>query len=351
MTFSKIEQLRQVERTSRRLRLIFLNPAILIWLFLLLLAVPAVQAHESRPAYLEINQTSPTRYEVLWHTPVNAGASLQVALKFPDDVRNVTEPVIHELAGSLVERRLIEVNGGLAEKRIEIVGLQLTITDVLVRIKNLNGTTQTIRLSPASPSFVVEAAPGVSEVARTYTVLGIEHILTGIDHLLFVLALLIITQGGWKLVKTVTAFTVSHSVTLTAVTLGLVHVPTKPVEAVIALSIVFVAAEILQWKRGRVGLAAKAPWVVAFAFGLIHGLGFAGGLSDIGLPAGHIPTALLFFSLGVESGHFMFIGAVLLVIALGRKLKIQLPKWAEYVPPYAIGGIAMFWVIERLAAF
>ena len=271
---------------------------------------------------MQIDQDSASRYRVIWHTPVNAGARLQVLLRFPDDVRNVTEPAIQELPGSLVERRLIEVTGGLAGKRIELIGLQLTITDVLVRVTNLDGTTQTVRLTPSAPSFVVEASPGVSEVARTYAVLGIEHILTGVDHLLFILALLIITQGGWKLVKTVTAFTLSHSVTLTAVTLGFVHVPTKPVEAVIALSIVFVALEIVHGKRGVVGIAAKAPWVVAFAFGLIHGLGFASGLSDIGLPAAHIPTALLFFSLGVESGHFMFIGAVLAVIALVRRINI-----------------------------
>ncbi len=327
------------------------RPPILLIVSVLLLVTAGVKAHESRPAYLEINQTTATRYEVVWHTPVNAGVRLPLVLRFPDEVRNVTEPALQERPGSLIERRLIETTNGLPGKRIEIVGLQATITDVLVRVKGLDGITQVTRLKPSSPSFVVEASPSAVEVARTYTVLGIEHILTGIDHLLFILALLIITQGGWKLVKTVTAFTVSHSVTLTAVTLGFVNVPSRPVEAVIALSIVFVAAEILQLKRGRVGIAARAPWVVAFAFGLIHGLGFAGGLSDIGLPAGHIPTALLFFSLGVETGHFMFISTVLAVIAIVRRLKITVPSWTEQLPPYAIGGIAMFWVIQRIAAF
>jgi hydrogenase/urease accessory protein HupE len=207
---------------------------------------------------------------------------------------------------------------------------------------------------------VVEAAPKALEVARTYSVLGVEHILTGIDHLLFVLALIIITRGGWKLVKTVTAFTISHSISLTAATLGFVHVPPLPVEAVIALSIVFVAAEIIHMRRGLVGITARAPWVVALSFGLIHGLGFAGGLSDAGLPAGHIPTALLFFSIGVEVGHFMFIGAVLLVVALVHKgvqqitffsTHLQLSTLLRLVPPYAIGSIAMFWLIQRLAAF
>lgn len=330
-----------------RCRVCDLHHSLLIALFLLLLVSPSSQAHESRPAYLEIDQTTVSHYKVIWHTPVNAGSRFQVVVKFPDGVRNLTEPAIQELPGSLVERRLIEVSGGLAEKRIELIGLQLTITDVLVRIKNLDGTTQTVRLTPSAPSFVVEASPGVSEVARTYTGLGIAHILTGVDHLLFILALLIITKGGWKLVKTVTAFTLSHSVTLTAVTLGFVHVPTRPVEAVIALSIVFVAVEIVRARRGVVGIAAKTPWVVAFAFGLIHGLGFASGLSDIGLPAGHIPTALLFFSLGVESGHFMFIGVVLSLIVLAHRVRIAFPRWTELVPPYTIGAIAMFWVIQR----
>jgi hypothetical protein len=197
----------------------------------------------------------------------------------------------------------------------------------------------------------VEAAPRVGEVARTFTVLGIEHILTGIDHLLFVLALLIITHGGWKLVKTVTAFTLSHSITLTAATLGWVHVPQRPVEAIIALSIVFVAAEIVRGRRGSMGITARAPWVVAFSFGLMHGLGFASGLSEAGLPVAHIPTALFFFSIGVETGHFLFIGVVLFLVALGRRMKLSPSKRLQLLPPYAIGAVAMFWVIQRVAAF
>ena len=179
----------------------------------------------------------------------------------------------------------------------------------------------------------------------------IEHILTGIDHLLFVLALLIITGGGWRLVKTVSAFTISHSLTLSAATLGFVHVPQPPVEAVIALSIVFVAAEIVRMHRGLESITARAPWLVAFTFGLMHGLGFAGGLSAAGLPAGHIPTALAFFSLGVETGHFLFIGVVLSFIVLVSRIRIPFPRWIELVPPYAIGAIAMFWVIQRTLSF
>jgi hypothetical protein len=240
---------------------------------------------------------------------------------------------------------------GLDGGTIHIAGLSGTVVDVLVRLERLDGTAQVTRLTPSAPSFVAEAAPRFGEVARTFTVLGIEHILTGVDHLLFVLALIIITRGGWKLMKTVTAFTVSHSITLTAATLGYVHVPPPPVEAVIALSIVFVAAEIVHLRRGVAGVAANAPWIVALTFELIHGLGFAGGLSEAGLPAGHIPAALLFFSLGVETGHFLFIGAVLSLIALVRRIRGPLPRWIELVPPYAIGTVAMFWLIQRVAAF
>jgi len=222
---------------------------------------------------------------------------------------------------------------------------------VLVRIERLDGTTQVTRLTPSAPSFVVSASAGAMGVARTYTVLGVEHILSGVDHLLFVLALLIITSGGWKMARTVTAFTVSHSITLSLASLGYVHVPQRPVEAVIALSIVFVATEILRGRQGRGGITARAPWIVALTFGLMHGLGFAGGLSEAGLPDGHIPTALLFFSIGVEAGHFLFIGVVLSLVGFAHRLTLPAPKWARLVPPYAIGSVSMFWVIQRIAAF
>ena len=252
---------------------------------------------------------------------------------------------------AFAERWTVTCAAGLTGGTIHIAGLMATMTDVLVRVERLDGSAQVTRLTPSAPSLVVEAAPNALEVARTYVVLGLEHILTGIDHLLFVLALLIITRGGWRLVKTVTAFTFSHSLTLSAATLGFVHVPQRPVEAIIALSIVFVAVEIVRLHRGITSITASAPWIVALTFGLMHGLGFAGGLSDAGLPAGHIPTALLFFSLGVESGHFLFIGVVLSLIALIGRLSVPFPRWAELIPPYAIGSVAMTWFIQRTLSF
>lgn len=324
----------------------------LIQLILFLAFTSGAWAHEVRPAYLEIRETAPQTYDVLWKVP-GRGENLRLGLyvEFPADTRNVTEPHASMADGIFAQRWTVKRAGGLAGGTINIAGLRATSTDVLVRVEHLDGTTQVTRLAPAAPSFTVAATPNALEVAHTFTILGIEHILTGIDHLLFVLALIIITRGGWTLVKTVTAFTLSHSITLTLATLGYVHIPQAPVEAVIALSIVFVASEIIHARAGRLGLTARAPWVVAFAFGLAHGLGFAGGLSEAGLPPAHITTALLFFSIGVETGHFLFIGAVLSLFALVRRVRIPFPNWAELVAPYSIGSLAMFWVIQRVIAF
>ena len=185
--------------------------------------------------------------------------------------------------------------------------------------------------------------------AKRYTSLGIEHILGGYDHLLFVLALLLIVSDGWMLVKTITAFTAAHSITLALATLGLVNFPARPVEAAIALSIVFLAVEIMHARQGRVGLTYRAPWIVAFGFGLLHGFGFAGALSDIGFPQGEIPATLLFFNVGVEIGQLMFVLAVTGLKWLINRFSTGLPGWAEILPAYAIGTMAMFWLMQRLS--
>jgi hydrogenase/urease accessory protein HupE len=204
---------------------------------------------------------------------------------------------------------------------------------------------------PAHPSIVVEASPTLRQVAWTYLVLGVEHILLGIDHLLFVLALLLLVKGWKRLVGTITAFTIAHSITLAAATLGLVHVPGPPVEAIIALSIVFVATEIIHGRQGRPGLSARWPWIVAFTFGLLHGLGFASALREVGLPQQAIPLALLFFNVGVEIGQLLFIAAVAIIIGAASRIPMRVPRALEVIPPYAIGGVAMFWVIQRIVGF
>ena len=245
--------------------------------------------------------------------------------------------------------------GGMVGKAVEFPGVARTRVDVLVRLVRSDGTAQLARILPGDPRFVVSASPGQFEVVRTYTVLGIEHILTGVDHLLFVLALVLLVKDRRKLVFTITAFTLAHSITLALASLGVLKVPGPPVEASIALSIVFVASEIIHARQGRPGLTQRYPWVVAFTFGLLHGLGFASALAQVGLPPLAIPTALLFFNVGVEIGQLLFITAVLGVMWLARRIarRARLPAMPGLwrIVPYAIGGVASFWLFERMAAF
>lgn len=323
-------------------------------LVLLLGFVAAAQAHEVRPAYLELQERSPGHYSLLWRTPVFSGMRLPIALKLPDSVREVGEPIVAELPGSRVERRVIEAGaGGLAGKRIEFPGLEASITDVLVRIELFDGT-RTVTLVRGSQPWIEIAAPaGKISVAGAFLKQGIEHILGGYDHLLFVLALMLIVRSTGVLLWTITAFTVAHSITLALATLGIVRVPGPPVEAAIALSILLLAAEILRVRRGEQSLTSRWPWVVAFSFGLLHGFGFAGALAEIGLPKGDVPLALFAFNAGVEIGQLVFIAAVLAVLALARRLPLPRPfvQHALPVATYAIGTLAAFWFVERLSSF
>jgi hypothetical protein len=201
---------------------------------------------------------------------------------------------------------------------------------------------------------VIPAVTSALDVVRAYTVLGIEHILGGVDHLLFVLALLLLVRGLGRLVATVTAFTVAHSVTLAAATLGFVHVPSAPVEATIALSILFLASELARQQlaggASRADLTARFPWVVAFSFGLLHGFGFAGALSEIGMPAKAVPLALLFFNVGVELGQLAFIAAVLAVGWGFRRAALVAPRGWPRAAAYGIGSVAAFWFVQRTVA-
>ena len=325
---------------------------LLAWLCLLLSC--QAMAHDARPAYLELRQTSPTRYDLLWRVPVTAGMPLPVMLKLPEGVQNLTEPALRELSDSRVERRVIEAPEGLSGKRIEFPGLQGTIADVLVRVQPLDGEMSTTLVRSSRP-WVEIAAPtgGALAVFSAFVGHGVEHILFGYDHLLFVLALMLIVRNTRALILTVTAFTLAHSITLALAALGIVHVPGPPVEAAIAFSIVLVAAEVLRLRAGQPSLTASRPWLIAFCFGLLHGFGFAGALAEIGLPRAELPLALFAFNLGVELGQLMFIAAVLALVAVARKIRAlggvaeQGVRWA----PHAIGSLAAFWFVERVAAF
>ncbi|MCO4811915.1 MAG: HupE/UreJ family protein [Gammaproteobacteria bacterium] len=309
-------------------------------------------AHEMRPGYLEIRETAVDTYEVLWKVPAQGdNRRMSIYLRFDDDVSLITEPVAAFVGNTHIQRMKIERDGGLTGSTVVIDGLAASLTDVLMRLERIDGTDITHRMTPDDPSYVFEADPSAWQVAWTYMALGVEHILSGVDHLLFVLALLMVVVGWRRLVGTVTAFTVAHSITLALAALGFVRAPGPPVEAIIALSIVFVAAEIIRGRQGHPGLTARLPWIVAFSFGLLHGFGFAGALSEIGLPQSSIPLALFTFNVGVEIGQLMFIAAILLLYGLGKRFRPVPPEWAWRIPSYAIGGIAAFWVFERIAGF
>ena len=312
-------------------------------------AVPVARAHEARPAYLEIRETAPGRFDVLWRTPVLAGMRLPVVLRLPEGSRNAREPVTQELADSIVERRTIETGpDGVSGRRIGFPGLELTITDVLVRVEMLDGRKWTAIARPSQPWIEFGAAQTRWGVAGTYVALGVWHILFGADHLLFVLGLLLIVEDRWTLVKTVTAFTLAHSITLAAATLGYAEVPAPPVEAAIALSILFLGPEIVRRWRGESSFTIRHPWVVAFAFGLLHGFGFASGLTTMGLARAEIPMALLMFNVGVEAGQLLFVILVLLLERGFRVLEVRWPRWVEAVPAYTVGSLGAYWTIQRV---
>jgi hydrogenase/urease accessory protein HupE len=317
---------------------------------------PASPRHEVRPAYLELRQTAPDTYDALWKVPGREKTCVSDSTwSCPLAPRMSRHRALPWLTTPFTERWTVKCPGGLTGGTIHIAGLTATMTDVLVRLERLDGSAQVTRLTPSAPSFIVQAAPRAIQVAATYLKLGVEHILRGIDHLLFVLALLILVKRTRRLIATITAFTIAHSLTLAGATLGFVHVPGPPVEAAIALSIVFVASEIMHSRQGKAGLTERFPWVVAFTFGLLHGFGFAGALGAVGLPQTAIPVALLFFNVGVELGQLLFIASAFVVFALARRVMrsggVSQPAWAWRIPPYAIGSIAMFWVIQRIAAF
>jgi hypothetical protein len=317
---------------------------------LLILVSAAVPAHEARPCYLEVTETSAGQYAVLWRTPVLAGMRLPVTLQLPDGVRDLKDPGVDELTDSLVERRWITAGpGGLAGKRIAFPGLQATITDVLVRVKLLDGRSWSVIVHPSQPYIEIAAPQSHLAVMAGYIAHGIRHISLGADHLLFLLGLLLIVRNRWMLLKTVTAFTVAHSVTLALATLGYASLPVAPLNAAIALSILFLGPEIVRMWRGQSSFTIRHPWVVAFAFGLLHGFGFASALTSAGLPRAELPLALLSFNIGVEIGQLGFVMLVLLLERAFRILEIRWPRWAAALPGYMVGSLGAFWTLQRVA--
>jgi hypothetical protein len=315
-----------------------------------LLSVQGARAHEVRPGFLELRATAANVFLMTWKVPALGAYRLGIEPRLPDTCHRIGQPTTLKAGGAFIEYGRVSCTRALEGQRIAIDGLAGTLTDVLVRIESGNGGVRTTRLTPSEPSFVVPEAPGPLMVLRAYIGFGVEHILFGVDHLLFVLCLLLLVRQLRQLLATITAFTLAHSITLAAATLGFIRVPIAPVEGTIALSIVFLASELVRDEVRRGVVVRYYPWLVAFSFGLLHGLGFAGALAEVGLPQGEIPLALFAFNVGVELGQLAFVTAVLTLVRLVRLLPLHLPAWGKGAGGYAIGSLAAFWVFARLAA-
>ncbi len=324
-----------------------------VWLIALtvvaaLYSVAAV-AHEVRPAYLSILEEAPNEFDVLFKTPTQGDARLALKAVFSGRTETVSPVVSHPTDDAMVQTWRMRMLEPLPGQKVLIDGLQNTMTDALVRVAFINGNTWSARLTPGEPSALIPPSQSIWDVFITYVDQGISHIAFGFDHLLFVAGLMLIVRDWRKLVRAVTAFTVAHSITLTCATLGWVTLPSRPVEAMIAISIVMVAAEVVRMERGQLSLAIAKPWMVAFAFGLLHGFGFAGALVELGLPQGDIPLALLAFNVGVEIGQLAFIAVLLTAVYLAGRV-VAIPRRATVASAYAIGIVAAFWCAQRLDA-
>jgi len=324
----------------------------------LILAFPSQSAgHALEPGYLEITKVAGDSYRVYWRKPDVSGAPMNIDAYLPGACRPASGPAPVFDGQAWGSAWITTCPQGLANGRIGVDGLEAQQTDVLVRYRVEEDRTQSWRLTPDASSFVVPDDPGAYDVFLVYVPLGIEHILEGVDHLLFVFALLLLISDRWKLVGAITAFTVAHSITMTVATLSWVTLPGPPVEAVIALSIMFLASELAQQDGTNKRLSELYPWTVSFSFGLLHGFGFAGALKEIGLPQADIPLALLSFNIGVEVGQLLFIGAVLTTGFLLKQLApafralFRLGTPARMLGIYVLGSISAFWFVERLAAF
>lgn len=320
-------------------------------LMLLLCPTLRAHAHDIRPAYLEVAESPTGTIHMVWREPV---AGLFAVPLTPNISTGwfQREPYSSERSDTMVVRewRVTVPHDELVDATVSVDGLERTITDVLLHIQYRDGSEQTQWLKPSAPAFRIPGAARAAVPVKEYLLLGFTHIWGGIDHLLYVFGLTLLVRNLRALLKTITAFTVAHSVTLAAAALGFIHVPAAPVEASIALSILYVAAEAANTRNGHPSLAQRSPWVIAFCFGLLHGLGFAGALAEVGLPAHNIALALLLFNAGIEIGQMSF---VLCLLGAWQALRRSAPHWVErfqWTPPYVIGGLASFWFIQRFAA-
>jgi len=327
-------------------RILTLSVGLLLWL-----GITLGHAHEAHPVFVELVEEAPGEYGVTWKEPILGVPSPPAAtVVFPEGTTYLESPSPWTNAGFfLIQTSRVQHPEGLANKRLDFPDLPRTSTQAFVRIEHANGVIQNARVTPDRPHLVVAATPEGWRVALLYFRVGLEHILLGIDHLLFVLGLLLLVDRRWMLFKTVTAFTVAHCITLLLSTFAIIRLPEAPLNAAIALSILFLGPEIVRKWRGGTSLTIRHPWLVAFLFGLLHGIGFSSGLSISGIPESEIPHALLWFNIGVEAGQLAFVALVLAMAWAIRVLELDRPAWVGRIPGYAIGSFGAYWTFQRVA--
>lgn len=309
-------------------------------------------ADDINPSLLSIKENKMGWFDVIWKVPTKNNRALGLNAKLPKSMELIGTPLERVAPGAYIETsRYKTKEASILGKEISVEGLAATQSQVLLRLELSDGSVFSSILRPDNATYIIPQKASKLDVALEYWKMGTIHILEGVDHLLFVFALLLIVAGFKPIIKAITAFTVAHSITLALTTLGLLSLPAAPTEAIISLSIMFLAAEIIHKYRGQLSLTEKYPWVVAFIFGLFHGLGFAGALAEIGIPQHEVPLSLLMFNVGVETGQIFFIMVVLSIIALLQHLPFKVPQGALHTIPYAIGTVAAFWTIERVISF
>lgn len=322
---------------------------LLISFVLFLVWQPATApAHESQPGAVEIEQLGQDRYKVTWRAPIYYNQPHPARLVLPNEWETIGQPTQRRRASDIVFTRIISTGGeSIDGKVIRFPGLEATITDVFIRVTRNDGSQMTTVARPTRPWAELRGERPWYATAREYLALGFHHILLGIDHLLFVLGLLLIVSSRMALLKTITSFTVAHSITLGIATLGLAHAPLPPLNAAIALSILFLGPEVVRARRGETSLTIRYPWLIAFGFGLLHGFGFASGLSTTGMPKAELPWALLWFNVGVEIGQLLFVFLALGLAWSFRTLQVVWPRWVLWLPGYTVGGLGAYWTVQR----
>jgi len=320
--------------------------SIAMWLLL----APLCQAHPLMNAYLELVESNDGTTSVTWRHPPSAGSGMNLEPLYPAEVKVVATQPPQNADGFISEHYVLRgAPRCWSGCSIGLKGTTSSATEVLVRLKLANGQTQVAVLRSPADVFIIPKQAGRGQAAAAYFQLGVGHILTGVDHLLFVLGLLILVPRRMMLIKTITSFTVAHSITLAIATLGYASAPLPPLNVAIALSIFYLGPEIIRKQRGQTSLTIEHPWLVAFVFGLLHGFGFASGLTSLGLPHTDIPFALLLFNLGVEFGQLCFVFIILALVHSFKRLEIVWPGWVAALPCYTVGGLGAFWTIQRAA--